>query len=150
MVGVLLLVAGAQMMHSARPAKPLDRAAPDAPPFLGSLLVGGIIGLVSGVTGVGGGIFLAPLVLSLGWATTGQTAAISVVFNLVNSAAALAGTWATLALLPARLPLWLISVGVGGLLGSWMGALHLNPRTLRLLLAFLLLAAGGRMIAASF
>ena len=80
-VGVLLLVAGAQMMHSARPAKPLDRAAPDAPPFLGSLLVGGIIGLVSGVTGVGGGIFLAPLVLSLGWATTRQTAAISVVFN---------------------------------------------------------------------
>jgi uncharacterized protein len=149
-VGALLLIAGAQMVHSVRPAKPLDRAAPDAPPFLGSLLVGGIIGLVSGVTGVGGGIFLAPLVLSLGSATTRQTAAISVVFNLVNSAAALAGTWATLALLPARLPLWLISVGVGGLLGSWMGALHLNPRTLRLLLAFLLLAAGGRMIAASF
>jgi hypothetical protein len=110
----LLLVAVAQMVHSVRPAKPLDRAAPDAPPFLGSLLVGGIIGLVSGVTGVGGGIFLAPLVLSLGWATTRQTAAISVVFNLVNSAAALAGTWATLALLPARLPLWLISVGVRG------------------------------------
>jgi uncharacterized membrane protein YfcA len=102
------------------------------------------------VTGVGGGIFLAPLVLSLGWATTRQTAAISVVFNLVNSAAALAGTWATLPLLPARLPLWLVCVGFGGLLGSWMGALHLNPRTLRLLLALLLLTAAARMIAASF
>ena len=77
------------------------------------------------------------------------TAAVSVVFNLVNSAAALAGTWATLPLLPARLPVWLVCVGFGGLLGSWMGALHLNPRTLRLLLAFLLLTAAGRMIAAS-
>jgi uncharacterized membrane protein YfcA len=78
------------------------------------LLVGGAIGLVSGVTGVGGGIFLAPLVLSLGWATMRQTAAISVVFNLMNSVAALAGTWATLPLLPARLPLWLLCVGLGG------------------------------------
>jgi uncharacterized protein len=148
-VGALLLVAGVQMARSALATKPLDRAAPDSPPFLGSLLVGGIIGLVSGVTGVGGGIFLAPLVLSLGWATTRQTAAISVVFNLMNSAAALAGAWATLPLLPARLPVWLVCVGFGGLLGSWMGALHLNPRTLRLLLAFLLLTAAARMIAAS-
>jgi uncharacterized membrane protein YfcA len=139
-----------QMARSALATKPLDRVAPDTPPFLGSLLVGGIIGLVSGVTGVGGGIFLAPLVLSLGWAATRQTAAISVVFNLVNSAAALAGTWTTLPLVPAQLPIWLVCVGFGGLLGSWMGALHLDPRTLRLLLAFLLLAAAGRMIAVSF
>ena len=148
-VGALLLVAGLQMARSALATKPLDRAAPNSPPFLGSLLVGGLIGLVSGVTGVGGGIFLAPLVLALGWATTRQTAAISVVFNLVNSASALAGSWATLPLLPAALPLWLVCVGLGGLLGSWVGALHLNPRTLRLLLAFLLLTASGRMIAAS-
>jgi uncharacterized membrane protein YfcA len=149
-VGALLLVAGAQMVRSAVATKPLDHAAPDAPPFLGSLLVGGIIGLVSGVTGVGGGIFLAPLVLSLSWATTRQTAAISVVFNLVNSASALAGAWATLPLLPARLPLWLLCVGLGGLLGSWFGALHLSTRALRLVLASLLLVAGAKMIAASF
>jgi uncharacterized membrane protein YfcA len=142
-------IAGIQMARSALASKPLDHAARADPPFLGSLLVGGIIGLVSGVTGVGGGIFLAPCVLSLGWATTRQTAAISVVFNLMNSAAALAGTWATLPLLPARLPVWLVCVGLGGLLGSWMGALRLNPRTLRLLLAFLLLGAAARMIAAS-
>jgi uncharacterized protein len=117
-VGGLLLIAGLEMARSALATKPLDCAAPDTPPFLGSLLVGGIIGLVSGVTGVGGGIFLAPLVLSLGWATTRQTAAISVVFNLVNSASALAGASATLPLLPIRLPIWLLCVGFGGLLGS--------------------------------
>jgi uncharacterized membrane protein YfcA len=71
-------------------------------------------------------------------------------FNLMNSVAALAGTWATRPLLPAHLPLWLVCVGLGGLIGSWIGALQLNPRTLRLLLAFLLLAAAAKMIAASF
>ena len=106
MVGGSLLIAGLQVAGSALATKPLDHAAPDTPP-LGSLFVGGIIGLVSGVTGVGGGIFLAPLVRSLGWATMRQTAAISVVFNLVNSASALAGAWAIL-------PLCLPSVWVQG------------------------------------
>jgi uncharacterized membrane protein YfcA len=48
------------------------------------------------------------------------------------------------------MPLRLVCVGFGGLLGSWIGALHLNPRTLRLLLALLLLTAAARMITASF
>jgi uncharacterized protein len=138
------------MARSALATKSRDRAVPNTPPFLGSLLVGRAIGLVSGVTGVGGGIFLAPLGLSLEWATMRQTAAISFVFNLMNSVAALAGTWATQPLLPARLPLWLLCVGLGRLLGSWIGALHLNPRILRLLVAFLLLTAAAKMITASF
>jgi uncharacterized protein len=136
------------MARTALATKALDEAAPSAPPFIGSLFLGGIIGLVSGVTGVGGGIFLAPLVLWLGWAATRRTAAISVVFNLLDSAAPLAGTWATLPLLPAIAPL-VGCVGVGGLFGSWVGALHLDPRTLRLLLSFLLLAAAAKMITAS-
>src|ERR1700733_6890153 len=114
MVGGSLLIAGLQVAGWALATKPLDHAAPDTPP-LGSLFVGGIIGLVSGVTGVGGGIFLAPLVRSLGWATMRQTTAISVVFNLVNSAFALAGAWATL-------PLCLPSVwgsGASRLVDGW-------------------------------
>jgi uncharacterized protein len=93
------------MVRSALATKSLDRAVPDTRPFLGSLLVGGLIGLLSGVTGVGGGIFLAPLVLSLGWATMRQTAAISVVFNLMNSAAALAGAWRPCRCCPRASPL---------------------------------------------
>jgi uncharacterized membrane protein YfcA len=71
------------------------------------------------------------------------------VFNLLNSTSALVGAWATLPLLPPQLPIWLICVGFGGLLGSWLGARHLNPPTLRLVLAALLLTAAARMIAAS-
>lgn len=97
-VGSLLLIAGAQML---RPVSGRGgEAHSKGPPFMPSLAAGGVAGIVSSVTGVGGGIFLAPLVLALGWAGTRQVAAISAVFNLLNSGAALAGAWATMPDLP--------------------------------------------------
>jgi uncharacterized membrane protein YfcA len=147
-VGAMLLLAAAQMIRSARHAEELDSNASTTPPFFPSLVVGALIGFVSGITGVGGGIFLAPLVLTLGWIDTRQSSAVSATFNLLNSAAALAGVWATMPGLPASLPWWLLAVGAGGLLGSWVGALHLSPKILRYVLAVLLLVAGLRMVVA--
>jgi uncharacterized membrane protein YfcA len=86
----LLILAAAQTFYSVRSAKHHDENAPTNPPFLWSLVTGGGIGFVSGVTGVGGGIFLAPFVLALGWVETRRAAAVSAAFNLLNSAAALA------------------------------------------------------------
>lgn len=146
-VGGLLLVAGIQMLRSVKLAAVRDQAARQVPPFGAGLLAGGAIGLVSGITGVGGGIFLAPVILAFGWSAARQTAAISAMFNLLNSAAALAGAWATMPALPERLFLWLVCVGVGGLVGSWLATRHLNAAALRLLLALLLLSAAARMIA---
>jgi uncharacterized membrane protein YfcA len=145
-VGVLLLIAAAEMWRSARGAAAADRQAPERPPFLLPLFVGGAIGYVSGLTGVGGGIFLAPLVLALGWVATRQAAGVSATFNLLNSATALAGAWVTIPALPAELPIWLLAVAAGGFVGSWLGARHFPPMIMRLLLALLLLAAGLRMI----
>lgn len=145
-VGVLLLLAGTQMIRSAGTAAAADTRVPANPPFIASLVAGGAIGYLSGLTGVGGGIFLAPLVLALGWITTRQSAAVSAVFNLLNSAAALAGVWTTTPALPAELPSWLVAVGVGGLAGSWLGALRLPPKAMRAILAGLLLVAGVRMV----
>jgi uncharacterized membrane protein YfcA len=145
-VGALLLGAAWQMIRSARSAAQLDQHAPTHPPFLPSLAAGAGIGFVSGVTGVGGNIFLAPLVLTFGWADARQTSAVSAVFNLLNSAAALAGAWATLPALPGALPWWLLAVGFGGLLGSWLGLRHLPSTALRYILAALLFAAGLRML----
>jgi uncharacterized protein len=120
-VGALLLLAGMQMIGSAPSAAQDDRKTPTTPPFIPSVLAGAGIGFVSGVTGVGGGIFLAPLVLTFGWIETRQASAVSAVFNLLNSGAAMAGVWATMPSLPSALPWWLIAVAIGGFLGSWFG-----------------------------
>jgi uncharacterized membrane protein YfcA len=146
LVGAMLLLAAVQMVRSARNAEQLDRGAPSDPPFLFALLAGGGIGFISGITGVGGGIFLAPLILTFGWVSTRQSAAVSAIFNLLNSTAALAGAWAVLPALPANLPEWLLAVGIGGLLGSWLGVQHLPATALRYVLALLLVVAGLRMV----
>jgi uncharacterized protein len=145
-VGGLLLVAAAQMIRSAPLAASQDTKAPPNPPFMRSLLTGAGIGFVSGMTGVGRGIFLAPVVLTFGWVETRQASAVSATFNLLNSAAALAGAWATLPRLPEPLTWWLLAVGVGGVLGSWLGSRHLPPTVLRYILAVLLITAGARMV----
>ncbi len=148
-VGLLLLIAAGLMFRSARTARKDDLSALREPPFGFSLLTGGAIGLVSGITGVGGGIFLAPIILTFRWVETRQASAISAMFNLMNSAVALAGMWATIHTFPSALPLWLIAAGVGALLGSWIGAYRLPPQMLRIILGALLLAAGLRMTVAS-
>ncbi|MGO4684163.1 sulfite exporter TauE/SafE family protein [Hyphomicrobium sp. 2TAF46] len=145
-VGILLIAASALMLRSATRAAEIDRTASDTPPFGPSLLVGAVVGYVSGMTGVGGGIFLSPLVLAFGWIGTRQAAGVSAVFNLLNSAAALAAIWTVIPAMPGPLPWWMLAVAIGGLLGSGLGIQVLSPKSLRLILAGLLLAAGIRMI----
>lgn len=147
-VGALLLIAAWQVFRSAEAAARHDGNSPASPPFLSALAAGALTGFVSGVTGVGGGIFLAPVILAFGWAGPRQTAAVSAVFNLMNSAAALAATYATISALPAELPWWLLAVGCGGTVGSWLGLRHFPETWLRYILSALLLVAGLRMLLA--
>jgi uncharacterized protein len=145
-VGILLLVAAWRMAMSARAAAATDERAPQHPPLAASIVAGAIIGFVAGVTGIGGGIFIMPLVLTLHWLDTRHAAGLSALFNLLNSAAALAGLWSTSLVLPPELPWWLVAVAVGAILGSWLGVRHLPPRVLRYILSALLLAGGFSML----
>ncbi len=104
------------------------------------------IGLLSGLTGTGGGIFLSPLLLFMRWAETKETAGVSVAFILANSIAGLIGLLTKAPTLPAGIGVWAGAVVVGGLLGSWFGSKRLGNRTLRLLLALVLVVAGLKMI----
>jgi len=145
-VGILLIVAAAQMVKSARSAAATDELAPPHPPLPSSIIAGAIIGFVAGVTGIGGGIFIAPLVLTLHWLNTRHAAGLSALFNLLNSAAALAGLWSTSLVFPVELPAWLAAVAVGAILGSWLGVRHLPPGVLRYILSALLLVGGVWML----
>jgi len=102
--------------------------------------------LLAGLTGVGGGIFLSPLLLFAGWATLRVTAATSVAFILVNSAAGLLGQWHALATIPSFAPGWAIAAVIGGTIGSGLGARYLPGPALRAVLALVLLAAGMKLI----
>jgi uncharacterized membrane protein YfcA len=141
-VGILLILAALQMVRSARSAATTDERVPPHPPLWWSLIAGSVIGFVAGVTGIGGGIFIAPLVLTLHWLNTRHAAGLSALFNLLNSAAALAGLWSTSLVFPPELPFWLAAVVVGGILGSWLGVKHLPSGVLRYILSALLLAGG--------
>ncbi len=145
-VGMLLVVAAWRMMKSARSADTSDELVAAHPPLFLSILAGGVIGFVAGVTGIGGGIFIAPLVLTLHWLNTRHAAGLSALFNLLNSAAALAGVWSTSLILPPELPSWLTAVAVGAILGSWLGVKHLPPGALRYILAALLFVGGAWML----
>jgi uncharacterized protein len=111
-----------------------------------ALVIGAIIGLLSGLVGVGGGIFLTPVLLLMNWSDTKTAAGISAVFILVNSISGLAGNYGQLQTLPTNVWFWVLAAIAGGLLGSTLGAKRFDSLTLRRVLAVVLLIAGGKLL----
>jgi uncharacterized membrane protein YfcA len=142
-VGLVLLVAAVQLVWSTRgePAEYSRR-----PPLLPAVVSGGVVGLLSGLTGTGGGIFLSPLLLFARWGETRQTAGVSAAFILVNSIAGLIGNLASVRFLPTEIPIWAAAALGGGMLGAELGSRRLGTKTLRRLLAAVLVVAGLKMI----
>jgi uncharacterized membrane protein YfcA len=145
-VGVILLLAAIQLARSAMGTAVTRKEPPHAPPFLPALLTGAGIGFVSGMTGTGGGVFLAPIILLMNWVEVRRAAAVSAAYNLLNSVAALGGAYATLNQLPAPLPWWLAAVGVGGVIGTTLGSRYLPDHALRYLLAVVLAVSGLKLV----
>lgn len=138
------LLAAVLLFACIRMAMPLRGAENhrDLPSLLISLPVGGAIGLLSGIVGVGGGIFLSPILILCRWADTKSTAAASAFFILINSLAGLAGRYfrGGVELMPYAAVL-VFAAFTGGILGSQLGAGCLSPKTLRRTLVFVLLSA---------
>ena len=103
-----------------------------------ALLIGAIIGFLSGLIGIGGGIILSPVLLLLGWATMKQTAAVSAIFIFVNSISGLFGFLSKGGVLPEASYILIVIVTIGGLLGGYYGSKKFNTLTLRNVLAFVL------------
>jgi uncharacterized membrane protein YfcA len=116
------------------------------PPVGVAVLTGAGIGLLAGLTGTGGGIFLSPLLLFLRWAETRQTGGVAAAFILLNSLAGLAGNPASLSQLPSALPMWAAAVVIGGLLGAEIGSRRIGTPAFRRVLGVVLLVAGAKLV----
>ncbi len=115
--------------------------------FLLSLFIGAILGLISGALGLGGGIYLIPLIILLGLGSEKEAAACGSFFIWVNSVAGLSARLKTQSLPDFNILLpMLICVGIGGYAGSFMGANRFKPQTMQRLLGIIVLIAIGFLL----
>jgi uncharacterized membrane protein YfcA len=140
-VGIILLVSAVQFVlrppaegEPVPPAKPVRMAA------------GAGLGLLSGLTGTGGGIFLTPLLIFMRWARTKTAAATSALFILLNSIAGLLGNLSATNSFPRFGISLLVAAAIGGAIGSHLGSRRLEPIVIKRLLALVLTIAGFKLI----
>lgn len=143
LLGIMLLLAALRL---AWPSADRDSDQPLRPVQLPvAMLIGGLIGLLSGLTGTGGGIFLSPLLIFLRWVEVRKTLGTAALFILCNSAAGLAGNLASVGHLPAELPWMMLTVMVGAWCGTWLGLARLQVSGLQRVLAAVLTIAGLKL-----
>ena len=146
LVGCVLLFSAIRLFIETLVADKRVRTIKGPPPIALALVLGAAIGMLAGLTGVGGGIFLSPLLVLTGWATVRDSAAPTAAFVLVNSVSGLLGLLSRQPTLPDALPYWVAAVVVGGLIGATYGSRRLGNNAMRQALAAVLVIAGAKMI----
>lgn len=141
LVGLVLLASAARFLFDP-PAEP----AANHPSLPKSLGIGAGLGLLSGLTGTGGGIFLTPLGIFLKWDATKTVAAVSAAFILVNSTSGLLGNFIKTKSFPGVVPNLAIAAVAGGVAGSYLGSARLPHTAIKRLLAVVLALAGFKLI----
>lgn len=109
-------------------------------------LLGMVLGLLSGLTGIGGGVFLSPILILMSWALVRESSAVVAPFILANSLSGLIGALSSGAQLPNQFGWWLLAVIIGGFAGSTWGALHGSSRLVNVVLALVLVIAGVKLL----
>lgn len=142
LVALVLLLAAIRMIW---PTDLSETRAPRPPHWLIAVSVGALIGVLSGLTGTGGGIFLSPVILLMGWEATRRTSGISAGFILCVSLAGLAGNLSSVGRLPVELPWFIAAVAVGAVIGTRFGVSKLDPGRLRQALGVVLIIASAKI-----
>lgn len=143
LVGILLWVAAVRLLWQPKTLAERDTKAPT--PWI-SLPAGAVLGLLAGLTGTGGGIFLSPLIILNAWEEPRHTSGVVAAFILLNSIAGLAGNWTSVGHLPQELPWFVAAVGAGALLGTWLGVERLPRPWLLRALGIVLVVAGSKLL----
>ncbi len=144
-LGAALMLAALRMLFL-REVQPVSSVAVTRQRQVWSMVLGVFLGLIAGMVGIGGGVFLSPILLFLKWADVKQSAAVSSAFIVLNSLSGLSGH-----LLRGSVPTGpMVLLGgvvlAGGLAGSYAGSWHVRPLHLQTLLGVVLLIAGGKLI----
>lgn len=143
LLGMLLLIAGGLSFLR----KPGAETQQQPPRRSVACAWGALIGLMSGLTGVGGGVLITPLLLFFNWSGVRTAASVSALFILLNSVVALIGHWsATSFYLPEGIGVLAVMAVAGGLLGARLGSRLLTPSQIRLVLGVILIVAALKMI----
>lgn len=141
LLGVALIAGAARFLLFAKP--PNFQVAREGLLFwIGAPLLGAALGFLAGATGIGGGIFLSPILLALGWADIKETGSVSSAFIALNSLAGLAASYRRVPIdVPLLIPM-AATVALGALVGAWAGARRLKTRSMQVLLGVVLAVAG--------
>ncbi|NOX82409.1 MAG: sulfite exporter TauE/SafE family protein [Alphaproteobacteria bacterium] len=148
-LGLTLLAAGVRLAFERTPAAPGGEFHP--PPATLAIAIGAALGFISGLVGIGGGIFLAPVLYFLRWGSPQKIAAACSLFILANSLSGLAGQAMKLGDVGGVSMLaeyWMVfpAVLIGGQIGSRLGASKLSPATVKRLTAALILYVAIRLL----
>jgi uncharacterized membrane protein YfcA len=142
LVGIILLASAFRLFYHKEHVDTEIRQ-PSAP---AALIFGALLGLLSGLTGVGGGIFLSPLLLLLKWGRVREVSAVAALFVLVNSSAGLLGHLSSLHAIPHFAPLLAVAALIGGSIGAFFGSRRLPTAAVIKSLAAVLLIAGFKLL----
>jgi uncharacterized membrane protein YfcA len=142
LVGAVLWISAARLLWPKEIRAVTD---PHDPPVVAGIAIGAGIGLLSGLTGTGGGIFLSPILLFLGWSNPKVASGVAAVFILCNSVAGLSGNFASVQDLPESLPLFAGSVLAGAVVGTTLG-IRFNAAVILKALGLVLIIAGFKLM----
>lgn len=142
-VGIVLWIAAARLFLPGDVGT-ADRDA--RPPLFGAFAAGSAIGLLAGLTGTGGGIFLSPLLIFFRWSETRTVSGVSAAFILANSTAGLAGNIASVGAVPAEVAYFILAVAGGALIGTTLGITTFARKMILIALACVLLVAGAKLV----
>jgi hypothetical protein len=146
--GLFLVIASVLVLireYSKKPEKDLKKM-----PLTMGLIIGFIIGLVSGLIGVGGGVFLSPIIIMANWTSVRNASGIAALFILVNSVAGLAGHVTAINKIDQNIIYWIAAVIIGGLTGSYLGIIKLSNKIIITCLFLVLMTAGLKFVFVDF
>lgn len=142
LIGIILLASAWRLFYR----YPSEEGARVPPSATVALSVGAFLGFLSGLTGVGGGIFLSPLLLLFGWAKAKEASAVAAMFILVNSLSGLLGHFSSLQAVPSFAPMLAAAALCGGITGSLFGSKCLPVPGVVKALSLVLAIAGFKLL----